>query len=82
MKSHGQTAESRLLLGCQLENFGGLPECALAPKANDLTNHRGTLSAVAFIDGLNHFFTPFVFEVDVDVWRLFAFRRHEALEEQ
>jgi hypothetical protein len=42
---------------------------------------RGAIAAVAFEHVLQHFFTPFVFEIHVDVRRLVALQRDEAFEQ-
>src|SRR3546814_18712965 len=40
------------------------------------------VAAVAFVDILHHLLAPFVLEIDVDIGRLVALGRDEALEQQ
>ena len=46
------------------------------------TDHRRAIAPVALVDLLDHLFAALVLEVDVDVGRLAALGREEALEEQ
>ena len=43
---------------------------------------RGAVAAVAGVDILDHLLAPLVLEIDVDVGRLVALRRDEALEQE
>ena len=55
-------------------------------RARAVGDHRGgeagALAAVSLVDVLDHLFAPLVLEVDVDVGRLVALGRDEALEQQ
>ena len=50
--------------------------------SGDVGGHRGAVAAVLLVDVLDHLLAPLVLEVDVDVGRLVALGRDEALEEQ
>src|SRR5581483_2587117 len=64
------------------EDLGDLAHGRAAAVANHLAHHRGAVAAVAAVDLLNDLFAALVLEVDVDVRRLFALGRHEALEQR
>ncbi len=54
--------------------------------ARPVMDHRGgdsgAVPAIAAIDILHHFLAPLMLEVDIDIGRLLAFRRHEARKQQ
>ena len=66
----------------QAEDLGGLAD----RRAGAIGRHRrgepSPLAAVALVDVLDHLLAPLVLEVDVDVGRLAALGRDEALEQQ
>src|SRR5687767_15821448 len=49
---------------------------------DQIGDHRRVIAPVLLVDVLHHLFTAVVLEVDVDVRRLAALRRDEALEQQ
>ena len=54
---------------------------AARPVADDRRRDRGAVAAVLFVDVLDDFLAPLVLEIDIDVRRLLALARKEALEE-
>ena len=48
---------------------------------DDLGRHAGPLAAVLFVEVLQHFFAPFVFEIDVDVRRFVALAADKPFEQ-
>ena len=66
----------------EAENLGRLAD----RRARAIGRHRrgqaGALAAVARVDVLDHLLAPFVLEIDVDVGRLVALGRDEALEQK
>jgi hypothetical protein len=59
----------------------GVAQRAAGAVADHGGGQRGALAAVSGVDVLDHFLAPLVLEVDVDVGRLVAFLRDEALEQ-
>src|SRR4051794_22906375 len=49
---------------------------------DDRGHHPGAIAAILLVDVLDHLLAPFVLEVDVDIRRLAALDRDEALEEE
>ena len=50
--------------------------------ADDVADHRGVIAAVDRVDVLDHFFAALVLDVEIDVGRLGALAREEALEQE
>ena len=63
------------------ERLAHVAHRALRPVADHRGGERGALAAVLAVDVLDHLLAPLVLEVDVDVGRLVALARHEALEQ-
>ena len=70
-----------LVLG-QAEHAADVARRALAAVADHRGRQRRARAAVLVEHVLDHFLAPFVLEIDVDVGRLVAFDREEALEQQ
>ena len=70
------------LHGVEPDHLGHVAQRAARPVADDRGRERGAIAAVLAIDVLDDLFAPLVFEIDVDVGRLVALARDEALHEQ
>ena len=66
----------------QAEDLADFADGAARPVGDDRRRDRRVLMAVALIDVLDHLFAPLMLEIDVDVGRLLAFLRDEALEQE
>ena len=66
----------------QAQGLGDVAHRAASAVADHDGGQRGAFAAVAVEDVLQHFLAALVLEVDVDVRRLVALLRHEALEQQ
>jgi hypothetical protein len=66
----------------EAERLADVPNCALGAIANHGRAESGVIAAVLVEDPLHDDFAPFMFEVDVDVRRLVALLRYEALEQE
>ena len=64
------------------EDLGRLANRRARAIGYDRRRQPGPLAPVARVDILDHFLAPFVLEVDVDVGRLVALGRDEALEQK
>jgi hypothetical protein len=64
------------------DGLGHVAQRAARPVADDGGRERGALAAVLAVDVLDDLLAPLVLEVDVDVRRLVALARDEALHEQ
>ena len=70
------------LHGVEPDDLGHVAQRAARPVADDRGGERGAVAAVLAVDVLDDFFAPLVLEIDVDVGRLVALARDEALHEQ
>ena len=66
----------------QTEHLADLADGAAAAIADHRRREAGTLAAIFLVDVLDDLLAPLVLEIDVDVGRLAALRRHEALEQK
>ena len=66
----------------QPHRLADLADRRARPIVDDRGGDAGPVAAVALIDVLDHLLAPLVLEVDVDVGRLVALARDEALEQQ
>ena len=66
----------------QTQCFADIPHGRSATIADHLRRHSRPLAAVFLIEILDHFLSPFMFEVNVDIGRLIAGGADETLEEQ
>src|SRR5205807_9264118 len=73
--------DTPLQLGIESEDLGEVAQRAARAVHDDCRGDRRPLAAVLAIDVLNDFLAPLVLEVDIDVRRLIALTRDEALEE-
>src|SRR5262249_25870389 len=64
------------------EHFAGFPNGAASAIANRSSRQGGAFAAIFAIDILDHLFAPLMLEIDVDVGRLVALGRDEALEQK
>ncbi len=79
----GQRGGQRVdLRDTETERAAGIAQRALGPVGDHRRRQRRPLAAVPGVDVLDDFLAPFVLEIDVDVRRLAALLRDEALEEQ
>ena len=69
------------LLGRETEGLAHVAQRALRPVADHRGCKRGAAARVLAVHVLDHLLAPLVLEVDVDVRRLVALLRHEALEQ-
>src|SRR3989449_8628733 len=69
------------LLGRETEGLAYVAQRALRPVADHRGCERGAAARVLAVHVLDHLLAPLVLEVDVDVRRLVALLRHEALEQ-
>ena len=69
------------LVAGQAERPGDVAHGALAPVADHRRRQRGALATVFPVQVLDDFLAPLVLEIDVDVGRLVALLRDEALEQ-
>ena len=69
------------LLGRQPERLARVAHRAAGPVSDDRSRERGPVPAVLAVHVLDHLFPPLVLEIDVDVGRLVALARDEALEQ-
>src|ERR1700754_935433 len=63
------------------ERLAGFAQRTARSVRGDCRCNRRAVAAIFMVDILNDFFAPLVFEVDVDVRRLAALFRNEALEQ-
>ena len=70
------------LIERKTEHLTHLAHGALASVSDDLGHHRRPIATIFRVDGLDHLFTAFVLEVDVDIGWLVPLGRQEPLEEQ
>jgi hypothetical protein len=66
----------------EAERLTDIADRALGAIADDGRAQRRVVAAVLIEDPLHDDLAPFMLEIDVDVWRLAAFLRHEALEQE
>ena len=66
----------------QAEHLADLADGAAAAIADDGRGQAGALAAVSVVDVLDDLLAPLVLEIDVDVGRLAALGRDEALEQE
>ena len=66
----------------QAEGLADLADGGAAAIGDDGGGDAGVVAAVMFVDVLDHLLAPLVLEIDVDVGRLAALRRDEALEQE
>ena len=66
----------------QPENLADLADGGAAAIGDDGAGDAGMVAAVMLVDVLDHLLAPLVLEIDVDVGRLVAIRRDEALEQE
>lgn len=79
----GQGARQAIESGrIQSERAPDVFQRALRPIADDGSGQRSAFAPVLFIHVLQHFLTPLMLEIHVDVRRLIALFRNEALEQQ
>ena len=64
------------------ERLADITHRAARPVADDGRGNGSAVMAVFFVDVLDDFFTPLVFEIDVDVRWLFSFAADETLEQR
>src|SRR2546422_11706575 len=69
------------LVQFKTERFAHVAQGALRPVADDSRRDRGAVAAVLVVDVLDDLLAPVVLEVDVDIGRLVALLRDEALEQ-
>ncbi len=69
------------LLGLEPQGLADVPQRAARTVADDGGGERGALAAVLAVNVLNDLFAPLMFEIHVDVGRLVALLRNEALEQ-
>ena len=80
--SPDRIGEGRRDVGREAERLAHLADGHARPVVNHGGADRGPVAAVAPVEVLDDFLTPFVLEIDVDVGRLAALARDEAREEQ
>src|SRR5208283_5823826 len=78
----GGSVERRDDVVREAENLGRLADRRTRAIGRHSGGQSGAFAPVAPVDVLDHLLAPFVLEVDVDVRRLVAFRRYEALEKE
>ena len=78
----GQGAELIQCIVGQAQRTADIAECALRAIADHGRRQRSTRAAVFVENVLDHFLAAFVLEIDVDIGRLVALLRQEALEQQ
>ena len=66
----------------QAQRLADVAHRAARAVAGDDRGQRGALAAVMAVDPLDHLLAPLMLEIDVDVGRLVALARDEALEQQ
>ena len=66
----------------EIERLADVAQRALGPVGDQRGRQRGAVAPVLFVDVLDDLLAPLVLEVDVDVGRLVALLREEALEQQ
>ena len=66
----------------QAERLADIAQRAAGAIADDGGAERRPVAAIGVVDPLDDFLAPLVLEIDIDVGRLFAFLRDEALEQQ
>ena len=69
------------LVGAQSQRLADIAQCTFRAVADDGGCQGGALAAVFFVDVLNHFLAPLVFEVHVDIRWFIALSGNEALEQ-
>ena len=66
----------------EAERLADVADGAARPIGDERRGERRPVPAIALVDVLDHLLAPLVLEVDVDVRRLVALLRHEALEQE
>ena len=74
--------EPAALGGAETKDPGEVAQRAARPVHDDRGGERGAVATVLAVDVLQHLLAPLVLEIDVDVGRLVALARDEALEQQ
>ena len=77
-----RAAERFLDVGGEAHDLGDLAHRRLGAVADHGGGQRGMVAAVGAVDPLDHLLAPLMLEIDVDVGRLVALGRDEALEQQ
>ena len=76
------SASAAVMSARQAQRLADLADRHARAVVDDGGADRGAVAAVALVDVLDHLLAPLVLEVDVDVGRLVALGRDEALEQQ
>ena len=71
-----------MTIGRQAEDLGRLAHRRARAIGDDRRGQPGALAPVLLVDVLHHLFAALVLEIDVDVGRLVALGRDEALEQE